>query len=217
MSEFSENRWFIIWADKRPSFPPPHHSPGSEPPDAGRPLPCFQRHAFVCERKSDLKAFSHSDVYFGFSASLCGQRREIVFKVISLQCSNHGPSMSYANVHVAKCTDVWFQRAVQAEPCVVNEKWNASWWMTWRRTAGVIHGGIWSWHRLCNHYTCWVAHKHTSMHIYLAWILEFSPRSTPFSRKENPVCFTNWGVLFVLKQQYFLQMPLARKTKPEML
>lgn len=54
MNMCSGNRWFIVQADKRLSFP--HHSPGREHPGAGRPLPCFHHHAFVCTLESQGRA-----------------------------------------------------------------------------------------------------------------------------------------------------------------
>lgn len=75
---------------------------------------------------SDIKAFIHPDVYFGYSASLSGQHCKKVVKVINLQCNNHGPRCGLL-MCVAKCMGKWFQRAVQAnigaviaKPCVLN-------------------------------------------------------------------------------------------------
>lgn len=117
--------------------------------------------------------------------------------------------MCYANVHVARCTDMWFQRAVKAnmaavvtEPCVVNE--GGMLLDEWLGDA--VEGGQQVWFMEESEagidYTCWVIcsvdvgmlclcvymllyiHVCTCMQICLAWILVFSPRSTPFSQRK---------------------------------
>lgn len=93
MNIHSGNRWFIVWADKRLSFP--HYRPESVQADAGRPVQCF-RPCFCAiiwetgsKRTSNLNTFIHPDVYCGCSASLSGQHCMIFLKVIKSQCANH--------------------------------------------------------------------------------------------------------------------------------
>lgn len=97
------NRWFIVQADKRLSVS--HQSPGCEQPDAGRLLPWFQGHAFfffvcLCVRDRKRKKpsdYRHSSILTFISVNSArrgGQRREIVVKLINLQCANQ-PSWWY--------------------------------------------------------------------------------------------------------------------------